>query len=464
MMKSKHGILRMLCCVTLLLCVMTGTVAAKDKDVVKEVENYAKTLAQENGLAVGSCLSESSSGYTLNSTSASNGRDLFVVELKTIKGYETLAGNASNCHMDCAIYYQGTDNKVYWTDYFDFNKAAEDFLDKDGCMKDGQTDMISIQLKNCKKFLGFYFHKAGGPIQGKYPWSGEWLRIAKVSGAVGAKGEDGGFVYRDYSGTYMAGISNLNQLNSKGWGHYLWRLQQPTDTANTSCGKSVYAVELVAGSDGYLKDNGSVTINYTDCFGMTVTRSVSFANGANKFFPEDDSVDICSGGWLRNTNSTELYLLATMTSGITYRSCHQPYTARTVQMVMPQNISKINSIKVQLDEDDTMVLQSVRLIELSDVGTSYQNGGMGPEATYTWQGRVIASSKGKNYTIPGKNSITFSGDLETRGLQSYGRGTGPVLDNRVKGWLFPSSLLMYRAQVLKRCWQETDRILTKHSG
>ena len=108
-------ILRMLCCVTLLLCTMTVFAAADGVD--DEVKNYAKTLASENGLSVGSMIKKGSGSnqYALGSSSASAGRGLYVMELQTVVGYERVAGPGDNCHMDCAIFFQGSDNKVYWT-------------------------------------------------------------------------------------------------------------------------------------------------------------------------------------------------------------------------------------------------------------------------------------------------------------------------------------------------------------
>ena len=155
-MKKYNKLLRMMCCMVLLLCAMTVTAFADSVD--DELSSYAGTLAKEYGLTKGSRInSGSGSGnYQLGSSSASAGRGLYVIELQTIVGYERVAGSGDNCHMDCALFYQGTDNKVYWTKYFNFNDHAEDFLDNQSALADNQTDALSIQLPaNCKKILAF---------------------------------------------------------------------------------------------------------------------------------------------------------------------------------------------------------------------------------------------------------------------------------------------------------------------
>lgn len=448
-MKKLKTILRAMCCMALLLCALTVTAFADGVD--DELSDYAGTLAKEYGLAKGSRIdSGSGSGnYQLGSLSASAGRGLYVLELQNTTGYETLDGNNSNAHMDCALFYQGTDNRVYWTKYFNFNTAAEDFLDKNGCMKDNQIDAMSIQLPaNCKKLLGFYFHKAGGPIQGKYPWSGEWLRIAKVDGSIsGTIGDDNGYKYRSFNGEFVAGCTWLHELDSKGWGHHLWRLNQPTGT-NNSCAKSIYIVELVAGSDGYPNKNGHVQVVYTDSLGITSQKVISFDDGYNALFPGSDLKDAHEkGNWGISLTNDWLKLTDRHTTGLaagyvgnyyTYDTitdtCLLPYTATSLQMVLPQNIVSIDSITVQLYENDNLILQSLRFIELNEIGQSnYWNGSFGLERTRPWSGHVVAQSKGSSHTINGNSSYTWQGDTNARGLTVYDRGKGPRVDNNGTG-------------------------------
>ena len=433
-------------CTVFLLCAFTVTAFADDVD--DELSSYAGTLASEYGLSKGSRIDagSGSGNYQLGSASASAGRGLYVIELQTIVGYERVAGPGDNCHMDCAIFYQGTDNKVYWTKYFNFNSNAEDFLDNQSALEDNQNDALSIQLPaNCSKILAFYFHKAGGAIQGKYEWSGEWLRIAKVSGSIGSSiGDDNGYKYRDYSGTYMAGISNLDQLNFNGWGHHLWRLNQPVDLQNNSCGKSVFIVEMVAGADGYPNRDGSITLNYTDSLGISYNKTITFSDGYGDLFPGSDLkkahekgnwTSLPTSGWGTQTDR-EITGLGSGYVGNYYTyedvtdTCLLPYTATDFQLVLPQNISKINSITIRLDDSDNLVLQSVRLFELSQIDSkNYWNGEFGLERTRSWQGRVIAQSNGNSHTISGKSSYTWQGNSNTRGLTTYARGQGPEVDN-----------------------------------
>ena len=438
--------LRILACMVFLLCAFTVTAFADGVD--DELSTYAGTLAGEYGLTKGSRISEGSGSgnYALGSSSASAGRGLYVIELQTVVGYERVAGPGDNCHMDCAIFYQGADNKVYWTQYFNFNKHAEEFLDNQSALEENQNDALSIQLPaNCSKILAFYFHKAGGSIQGKYEWSGQWLRIAKVSGSIGSIGNDKGYKYRDYSGTYVAGIANLNELNYNGWGHHLWRLNQPSDTANNSCGKSVYILEMVAGSDGYPNKEGSVTLSYTDSLGISYTKTVSFADGYDDLFPGSDLEDahqkrnwdyLPITGWTSQSDR-EITGVASGYVGNYYTydmytdTCLLPYTATDFRLVLPQNISKINSITVTLNDDDRLILQSVRLIELSSISSyNYWNGSFSLERTRGWEGQVIAQSNGNSHTISGKSSFTWQGDTNTRGLTVYARGQGPAVNNR----------------------------------
>ena len=415
-------------------------------DVDDDLSGYGATLARENNAQVGGKLSQGSGAnqFQYNSTSASSGRGLYVVEVYTTVAYEQLAGNTSNCHMDFSLFYLGSDNKVYWTDDFEFNGASQNFMGNTAALKANQMDAVSLQLpSNCKKILAVYFHKDGGIIQGKNEWAAAYLRVAKVSGSIGSVGDDGlGYKYRDYQGEYAAGLANLNQLNYNGWGNYLWRLNQPTDTANNSCGKSIYALELVAGSDGYARKSGSVTVNYTDSLGITYQRTITFDQGYEALFPASEVKDSeesynrsLTSNWL-TTGVGEMNGLAAGYVGNYYPykdvtdTCLLPYTATTFQLVMPQNLVKINSITVQLDEEDNLILQSLRFYELTATGSNYWNGMYGLERTNGWKGRLLAQSTGGSYTVNGNSSATFTnGSLQTRGLETYARGQGPLVDN-----------------------------------
>ena len=445
-MKKLKLLLQILGCTVLMLCALTVTVFADGVD--DELSNYAGTLAKEYGLSKGSRIDKGSGSghYDLGSLSASAGRGLYVIELQTVVGYERVAGPGDNCHMDCAIFYQGTDNKVYWTKDFNFNDYAEDFLDNQSALEENQNDALSIQLPaTCKKILAFYFHKAGGPIQGKYEWSGQWLRIAKVSGSIGSGiGNDNGYKFRDYSGSYVAGIGNLTELNYNGWGHHLWRLNQPDESVENSCGKSVYMLEMVAGSDGYPNKEGSITLNYTDSLGISYTKTITFDDGYGNLFPGSDLENAHKkGNWTSLPivgwgvqSDREITGIASGYVGnyYTYKdvtdTCLLPYTATDFQMVLPQNIAQINSITITLDDSDNLILQSVRFLELSQIGSeNYWNGEFGLERTRSWQGRVIAQSNGNSHTISGKSSYTWQGNTNTRGLTTYARGKGPAVDN-----------------------------------
>ena len=443
----RRRLTRLLCCLLALLLLTPLPVSAAVDD---ELSEYAAALARERGYQVGGQLSKGSGSgqFEVNSTSASTDRSLYVVEVYTTVAYEQNAGNTSNCHMDFSLFYLGGDLKVYWTDDFEFNGASQDFMGNTAALKANQMDAVSIQLpNNCREILAVYFSKDGGPFQGKNEWAASYLRVAKVSGAIGSVKDDGlGYKYRDFQGIYMAGVSDLNQLNYYGWGSYLWRLNWPEDNANNSSGKSVYAVELVTGGDGYVRKSGSVTVNYTDSLGITYDRTITFDGGYEALFPasevngsEENYSHSLTSPWL-TTGITEMNGLAAGYTGNYYPykdvtdTCLLPYTATTFQFVMPQNLSRVNSITVKLDEDDQLELQSVRLYELTELGTNYWNGMFGLERTNGWKGRLLAQSTGGTYTVLGKNSITFTnGSLETRGLTTYARGQGPLVDNSGDG-------------------------------
>lgn len=434
----RRRLTRLLCCLLALLLLPPLPVSAAVDD---ELSEYAAALARERGYQVGGQLSKGSGSgqFEVNSTSASTDRSLYVVEVYTTVAYEQNAGNTSNCHMDFALFYLGGDLKVYWTDDFEFNGASQDFMGNTAALKANQMDAVSIQLpNNCREILAVYFSKDGGPLQGKNEWAASYLRVAKVSGTIGAVKDDGlGYKYRDFQGIYMAGVSDLNQLNYYGWGSYLWRLNWPEDNANNSSGKSVYAVELVTGGDGYDSPEGTVTVNYTDSLGISYDCSITLWDG---YYTR-------VGGWLEwadpdvtspwlTTTAAQMRAMGNFFTGNDYssNSCLQPYTSTTLQMTMPQNISRINSITVALQEDDQLNLQSVRFYELSATGDYYRNGMFAKELTQGWQGRVLAQSTGGPYTVLGKNSITFTNSsLETLGLRTYARGQGPLVDNSGEG-------------------------------
>ena len=433
---------RLLPCMALLLCLLAVPAGADNLD--GDLEGCAQTLAQENGAQVGWQLSrgDGSDQFQYNSTSATAGRKLYVVEVLTTVAYEQNAGNTSNCHMDFSLFYLNGSNQVCWTDDFEFNGASQDFMDNTAALKANQMDGVSIQLPaDCQRILAVYFHKDGGPSQGQNRWEAGYLRVAQVSGTIGAVGTDAsGYKYRDYGGVYVAGITNLTELNYYGWGSHLWRLNQPVDGANNSCAKSIFALELVAGSDGYTGRNGQVTVNYTDSLGITYDKTVTlqssswFLSYSNSLTTESimDRYNL-TADWL--SSGVELFQMAagyvgTEFDDTSYTSQILPYAATTFQIVMPRNITRINSITVQLDENDNLILQSVRLLELSSTGDGYWNGMLSTEYAGGWQGRLLAQSTGSSYTVNGSSSITFTnGSLTTRGLQVYAMGNGPAVDN-----------------------------------
>ena len=427
-------------CVALSAAVMV--VPASAKDYVKEnLGSKANQLSAAYGLEIGGQVA--SSKYKVNSTSVSGSDQLYVIQAHTTKSY----GKDGNKTF-FSLYYEGNDGKLYYTEKLEFNARVRDFL---GCKKSlqaGQVNSISLVIPSgCKRILAVYFYKNGG----KGNLAMDWISVAKVSGSIGsANGDASGYRYREFSGEYVAYTKDFYDLdaNTTDTGE-VRRLTAVTGSGGPT-NHSMYALELVAGGDGYVNQNGTVTVHYTDTLGLPHSHSIRFTEGygavqkdENVKGAEEDYDHTITSPWFQ-TSVREMQGIAAGYVGNFYtyqnvsETCLRPYTGTTLLLAMPQNIATVDSITVSLDKNDSLSLQSVRLVELSYLAKeweNYWNGGFGLERPRPWTGKLLAQSVGSEYTIQGEHAQTFNRDqsYDFGRLQTYERGKGPEVDNTGTG-------------------------------
>lgn len=419
---------------TLALTLGLMTAPASAKDYVKEnLERKASYAVKDFGLELGGQVSN----YKLNVTSAPSGHALYVIQAHTTKTYGD--------KVFFSLYYKGWDNKLYYTEKLNFTDAVKKFLDCGDALQAGQTNMISLSLpgNGAQEILGVYFYKNGG----KKPLAIDALTVSQVSGSIGGvSGDVTGYRFREFSGQHIAYVSDFYDLDADttDTGAIRYTAAAPQSGGHTTA-HSTYALELVAGSDGYVNKNGTVTIQYTDTLGLPHTHSVRFREGYgevqlnnNVQGADSDYNHTITSPWFE-TSVREMQGLASGYVGNHYlyqdvsETCLRPYTGTTFLLAMPQNIAQVDAITVSLDEDDSLILQSVRLIELnylSDV--NYWNGAFGLERQRAWSGRAVAQCD-TEFTIPGRHSVRCAPDEPGRPLTNFPQGSGPVVDNRGTG-------------------------------
>lgn len=452
MMLENMNRLRRLCCaalsaVLLTLCLCTAAAPAAAESIDDTLADYAQTLASELNYSAGSVVTSGSgaSNFTLKETTATAGRRLYVIELKTGMGFVGSGGvSASSAdRLDCAVFYFGFDGKVHWTDDFNFTKNAAEFMGKNAAASGG-TDVLSISLPpNCLRILALCFHKAGSQSAAA-AWSGDWVRIVQVTGSIGELKTENGAKSRAYNGVYVAGTSALTELNSAAWGSHLWRLSAEavsTGGIAESTKTSDYLLELVTGSDGYAIGSGSggtIAITYQDISGASATKTVDFASALTAVYP-DSTLSGAAGtnNWKTIPLSTDWQSLSDreMTglasgylgnyySGSSYKeACLAPYSATCFQLTLPQTINEITSITVTLANSDSLSVQSMRLLELTSKGSNYFNGSLSAERACSWTGKLVAKTTSSTQTVSGKGSWTWQkGSSTATGLESYAYG------------------------------------------
>lgn len=439
-MKKHRGLFRIVftaLCTALTVGLMV--VPASARDYVKEnLESKANAAVKDFGLPLGGQVKN----HKVNVTSVSGSDALFVIQAHTTQSY-----GSKGDKVFFSLYYEGMDGKLYYTEKTRFDDNVRDFLGCDKSLQAGQVNMISVSLSGgAKRILGVYFYKNGG----KGPLAMDWLTVAKVSGSIGGVNADAtGYRFREFSGEYVASVTNLNDLNANTTDTgAIWYTTPVSGGGPTN--HSTYALELIAGSDGYVNKNGTVTVEYTDALGYPHSQSIHLREGygaiqldKNVKGAEKDYNHTITSPWFQ-TSVREMQGLAAGYVGNYYiyqdvsETCLRPYTGTTLLLAMPQNISRINSISLSLGENDSLILQSVRLIELDYLAQDYENywnGAFGLERTRPWSGRLLAQSAGGPYTVNGKSSVTFTAGLsqEFQRLDTYARGQGPYVDNKGTG-------------------------------
>ena len=420
------------------------TTSASAKDYVKEnLERKAGYAVDDFGLPLGGQVDN----HKVNVTSVGGSDALFVIQAHTTKSY-----GSKGDKVFFSLYYEGMDGKLYYTEKLRFDDRVRDFLNCDKALQSGQVNTISVSLSGgARRILGVYFYKNGG----KGPLAMDWLTVARVSGSIGGVNSDvTGYRFREFSGECVAYAANLNDLdaNTTDTGA-IWYTTQMSGGGPTN--HSMYALELIAGSDGYVNKNGTVTVEYTDALGYPHSQSIRLREGYGAVQPAKNLNDVDKNGAFKDYNHTitspwfqtsvgEMQGLAAGYVGNYYtyqdvsETCLRPYTSTGLLLAMPQDIARVDSISLSLDEDDNLILQSVRLVQLSYMGQDYENywnGGFGLERLRPWSGRLIACSKGSSCTVTGKSSVTFRSNSSTDylGLTTYARNEGPIVDNTGTG-------------------------------
>ena len=449
-MKRRHFLRRAISaalCAALMAGLMVFPASAASYKFESEIKSYVSQVCATFGLEDGGKVNPDK----VNATSPSSGKDLYVIQAYTPQQF--------NGTVFFSMVYEGEDGRVHYTQPVDFNDAVSGYLGIKylNTFQANRTNAMSLLLPHrANRILGVYMYKMRnvqiiGPPPSTFVYSLNFdtLTISKATGPIeGVVETVSGDRLRSFPGSHVAYLSNVTEgtpLASGDQDGSMFRYTSQVQSGEASTALSTYALELVAGSDGYENRDGTVTVSYTDSLGLTYERSVRLREGYAAWQPSGE-IDGRSIGydyslttpWL-DTSVKEMQGLASGYTGNFYHylnnrgeTCLRPYTATGIAMLMPENLDHINSITVALEEDDSLELQSVRLVELDNLSDfNYWNGGYSLERLRAWTGRVVAQSDGGPYTINGRSSVTFTANqgFSQRNLLTYSRGTGPYVDN-----------------------------------
>ena len=476
MMKGKTSRLRRLFCTllsaVLLLSSVTIPASATDSRTTEELRGYARQLQagnsgykyKDNGEVK---LGSNASTYALGETSASAGRVLYLLEVRTAEGYTGSTGvyGTDNSWMECVVYYQGSDGYIYWTEPFNFSQKAAGFMSANGsaagryALADGGTDILSLSMpSSCQAILGIYFYKAFSSGS-NCEWTADYVRVAKLSKvsssdtsiSIGAVKTENGVTYRSYTGRFVAGASNLTELGDEDTMSFFWPLSQTNGTVTSdakgittgAAAKGSYILEVVTGEKGYsfgTGTGGTISITYKDTSGKSATETTDFAKALTDLYPDSSVKDAANknnwktlptkNNWLLFTDK-DAQGLASGCFGNYYaatshkQSCFGAYSATCFKLSLPKNIAEITSITLTLANNDTMSVQSIRLIDADAIAENYFNGGLSAERSTNWSGLLVAQTVSKTQTINKMSSWTWSKNSATRtvtGLDSYTYG------------------------------------------
>lgn len=447
-----NGLRRLFCTVLSAALLMSSVTIPVAADYVEdEIASHAEQLAKDNSYTykANGEIKQGSSGYDLNATTASGGRKLYVIESKTTTGYtgkDGVSSTENNKKLECAVFFLGSDNCVYWTEPFSYFKTAAAFTGKNAGAA-GVTDAFSILLpSSCKQVLGVYLHKEGSS-GAKAAWGAEWMRVVEYVTITETK-LDNGRASHSYKGIYAAGVSELNELDENEWGSHFWAFNK-TIGASTAASAidGVYLIELVTGADGYSIGSGTggtITVSYKDTAGSSSSKQIDLAAGVTAVIPDTNFTNAAaaanwgslpSGDWLKLTDR-QMTALASGYVGnsftvANYKSaCLSPYSATFFAITLPKNINEVTSIKVALtNRNDSMAVQSIRLIDGSGLSGSYFNGSLSAERVIEYSGTLVAETTAQR-TVNAQGSWEWkhkSTTASVNGMDSFAYGTRRIV-------------------------------------
>lgn len=200
-----------------------------------------------------------------------------------------------------------------------------------------------------------------------------------------------------------------------------------------------YIVQLVVGEDGYNGNSGTITVSYTDGTGKTGSVSADLLEGNWDLFPyrslgSEESVLKIQGnerGYAMFANQVAMDYTGNFHNDINRNL--DPYSAYTVVLPdMPDNLKSVDSVQLKLSQNDTLSLQSLRVIKVSswpfyvgeDFLMSYMNGLYGSQMEGEWNGHLVAEGAG---ACKGNATTTFS--VGNRNLTYYPEGERTWINN-----------------------------------
>lgn len=363
--------------------------------------------------------------------------------------------------LQAIIYFVDYRRYVYWTNnlkYINRNvKYTLLFSDKHWGSQGGETNAFMVKLPNNCRIVGIKLNK-----NEKAPWSADYMRVAKADGdlrkaPVGSRTSDESDRFRDFDGRWIGGWTPQTCEVYGGDNMKTGDISEKNNVARTffltgngtyngtpyavdggSTRQSIYQYEFITGENGYPNGEGTITLNYTDYCGITYNVPLTIADGYEAVNPgsmiKGIGADSDFDFWHWDAiNTTSMQAAAAMLTHNLYQyenisdTAFLPYTATHLQIIMPQNIKKINSISIKLDNGSANLdIQKLRFIELASVGETFWNGSYSLERLREAQGRVLAESR-SGTTVSGTSTVTFDANTTSnyRGLEFYQYSSGP---------------------------------------
>lgn len=183
-----------------------------------------------------------------------------------------------------------------------------------------------------------------------------------------------------------------------------------------------YIVQLVVGEDGYAGNSGTITVSYTDGSGKTGSVSADLFDGYLDLFPYRSlesnepvlKIQSSERGYAMLANQVAMDYTGNFHNDVSRNL--DPYSSYTVVLPnLPENLKSIDSVQLKLSRNDSLSLQSLRVIKVSswpfhtttDFLMSYMNGLYGSQMEGEWNGHLMAEASG---SCKANSTTTFSGD------------------------------------------------------